>query len=94
MRYALLAAAALASLAASNRTSSPVTIIARDFAFEAPDTIPAGLTTIHVDDRRQHPHALRGRRRRVAQDSTGAVQLHLRELEQPGQWLEFIPFSR
>lgn len=51
MRYALLAAAVLAALAASKRTGSPVTIIARDFAFEAPDTIPAGLTTIHFVNR-------------------------------------------
>lgn len=29
-----------------------------------------------------------------APDNTGTVQLYLRELEQPGQWLEFVPFSR
>jgi hypothetical protein len=29
-----------------------------------------------------------------APDNTGAVQLFLRELKQPGQWLEFAPFTR
>ena len=30
---------------------APVTIVARDFAFDAPDTIPAGMTTIHFVNR-------------------------------------------
>jgi uncharacterized cupredoxin-like copper-binding protein len=56
VRYALLAAAALAVLAAPPRTNSPVTIIARDYAFDAPDTIPAGLTTIHFVNRGPELH--------------------------------------
>jgi plastocyanin len=48
MTYTLFMLAALTALGAGpGRKSSTVTITARDYTFDAPDTIAAGVTTIH-----------------------------------------------
>jgi hypothetical protein len=57
MRFLTIAVAAIAAVAASAWHAAPrgaapndVTIVARDYAFDAPDSIPAGVTTIHVEN--------------------------------------------
>jgi hypothetical protein len=37
-------------------TANLVTIVARDYAYDAPDTIPAGLTTFHLRNEGKEPH--------------------------------------
>lgn len=47
---------ALAAATASPRDAHVVTVTARDYAFDAPDTILAGLTTIRLLNRGPEPH--------------------------------------
>jgi hypothetical protein len=58
---AVAAAACGRAEAASNRGAAAVeprvvTVVARDFAFQAPDEIPAGLTTLKLENRGQSLH--------------------------------------
>lgn len=63
LRFPLMAAAVAAPVAACAKKPAPppptanvVTITATDFAFVAPDTIPAGLTTLKLLNHGQEPH--------------------------------------
>jgi hypothetical protein len=61
MRAPLIATAALAAVALVHRTVHPtpphdLTIIAYDYAFDAPDSIPAGVTTIHFQNQGRDLH--------------------------------------
>jgi hypothetical protein len=50
------ALAACARPAATPAAPNVVTIVATDFAFAAPDTIPAGLTTLKLQNQGKEPH--------------------------------------
>jgi hypothetical protein len=52
----LLLAACAKKPAPPPATANVVTIVATDFAFRAPDTIPAGLTTFNLVNHGQEPH--------------------------------------
>jgi hypothetical protein len=56
----LLLALLLAGCARATPTASPreVTVLATDFAYQMPDTLPAGLTTFHLVDQGHEPHHL------------------------------------
>lgn len=55
---ALLPLVACARKPASPAGPNVVTIAATDFAFQSPDTVPAGLTTIRLTNTGQEPHHL------------------------------------
>jgi hypothetical protein len=61
MTFSVLTAVTLrlaASTAPAHGRANVVTVTARDYAFEAPDTLPAGLTTIRLVSRGQDLHHL------------------------------------
>lgn len=43
---------------AATEESGPVTIVATEFAFEGPDTLPAGKVTIEMENQGKQPHEL------------------------------------
>jgi uncharacterized cupredoxin-like copper-binding protein len=47
---AIAAAATVVSNYTSRSTGHEMTIVARDYAFDAPDSVPAGVTTIHLEN--------------------------------------------
>jgi hypothetical protein len=56
LRPALLSCLVIGCSMGKPRAPNTVTITATDFAFGAPDTIPAGLTTFTMDNRGKEPH--------------------------------------
>src|ERR1700722_5562344 len=54
---AIAATAAIHPSHASRRADAhEMTIVARDYAFDAPDSAPAGVTTIHLENRGKELH--------------------------------------
>ncbi|HET6578722.1 MAG TPA: hypothetical protein VFG66_10380 [Gemmatimonadales bacterium] len=54
----LLAVLAAHRVAAQTGGANRVTVVTREFAYELPDTLPAGLTTFHLRNEGKQPHHL------------------------------------
>ena len=70
---ALAPLGAIALVAAVSSTVVPrrVQVVARDYAFEAPDTLPAGVVSFELENRGAHDHELIIGRLRPGRDRSG-----------------------
>jgi hypothetical protein len=70
------------------RAPNDVTIVTRDFAFDAPDSIPAGITTIHVENHGPNLHQVAI----IRLDSGHTVEDFRAALERKGSWPTWVTY--
>ncbi len=97
VRAALVVGAVAAPLATSSRPASApnakpqvVTVVASDYKFEAPDTIAAGLTTFHLQNKGPGIHHLVLVRTDEGK-TTDDVMAALKEKGPPPAWMHEVP---